>query len=153
MVMVMVDGLLLGVHNANTPTDAEWAEYLANSDAQLCRQAKERVPCRQLIVTDGGGPNLEQRRAAHRMTAGRRGRVAVVSESGFVRFAVKALTITNPDIRVYSSARMDEALAYLGMGDASRVAEQVEGLRRKLTTPSRSGSPKKRKARGDVPVE
>ncbi len=149
MVMTMLDGLLLGVHNANTPTDAEWTEYLNVCAEMLRRQEEDGVPCRQLIVTDGGGPSLDQRRAARRVTHSRGGRVSVVSRSAFVRFAVKALTLTNPAIRVFSPERMGEALAYLGVANAATIEPLIAAARARLTWPKAPPKDAK-KRRGNI---
>ena len=140
MVMDAQGGLLIGIHNASTPTEPEWQEYIART-VELIDGQPPGGRARQLILTEGGGPSLDQRRLAQ---AAARGRpellVAVVSSSVFVRFIVSALTLWNPPIRVFAPGQIDQAYRFLGIADVAGVERRIDALRVALGRPeSRAG--------------
>jgi hypothetical protein len=148
MVVDWVEDLLIGVHNTCTPTDAEWNEYLSLCKKQMLeRDANPRLRPRQLIVTDGGGPNLEQRRRAHEVAKNANIHVAVVSASRFVRFVVNALVVTktNAHVRAFAPDETDAAYRYLEIDDRMlpSVESCVEAVRAKLDRPAEP--PKRRR--------
>jgi len=131
MVTGWVGDLLIGVHNASTPTDAEWRTYM-----ELAMRQKRAVDAgstaqKQLIVTSGGGPSLEQRRIAHAQIADASFPVAVVSSSGFVRFVVTVFVAmgTNTKCRSFAPDELLGALQFLGVdADREAIERSVESL-------------------------
>jgi hypothetical protein len=90
-------GVLLCVHTADSPSMDEWEGYVEH-----CVRLPHAFN-RTLVVTDGGGPNAAQRRLLQDRYLGpqkarcREYRVAVMTDSAFVRGIVKALNWFNPD--------------------------------------------------------
>jgi hypothetical protein len=136
MVVDFEDDLLIGVHNASTPTDEEWGIYLDVCVDMLARErtAGGKGKGRQLIITDGGGPNLEQRRLAQRVAGDARLPVAVISTSRLVRFIVTALVVTrtNSLVRAFAPDQTHDAYEYLRIADRETVERRIAALRIRL---------------------
>jgi hypothetical protein len=111
------------------PTNDDWNAYL-----QLCQRkiALERI--RVLVVTAGGGPTLNQRRAIRQLLGDKPIPTAVVTDAPMVHGIVTVLGWVNPGIRAFSVAALDDALRYLGVDGATaeRVLLEVREMQREL---------------------
>ena len=125
------DGLLLVAHSAQSPSEADWAEYLRYCEHEMPRSCR-----RTLVLTRGGGPDAAQRKRVQtlieRISQGQTEplRVAVVTDSTLVRGIVTALNWFNPHTRAFASAALPEALRYLSVP----AGETAERLGRELRT-------------------
>jgi hypothetical protein len=124
----VVDHAIVVAYGAADPSDEEWLAYLDLVE----RQGIDRTV--QLVVTDGGGPTLAQRRWLNALLGGRAVPTAVVTSSLRVRGIVAALALLNRRIRAFPQSGLRDALAYLGL-PASRgdlVEREVGRLRAEL---------------------
>lgn len=133
MVTELEHDLLIAIHTTRPPSEAEWSNYLSLSLRQAHDQTHLRIRCRQLVITDGGAPNIAQRKAAtdaFREALGEHGRmpVAVVSSSPLARFATTAITLVNPQIRVFRPEHLDDAFRYLRVIDTAQARRRIERL-------------------------
>jgi len=165
-----VAGVFVLVHSKEAPTDPEWEAWMNFWAEQTYRQAGRM---RQLVVTAGGAPTAAQRqRMAERfrveqsrwveLWASRgshppeQARVAVVTESLFVRGVVNALEALRrdgwfvgkvyralvhpgagaPGYRAFSATEMARALGWLDVPAETGVEllRNVEELRTELRT-------------------
>lgn len=129
MLFEVVGDILIAVHTADPPTDAEWAEYLAAGRPLLARPGMSSI-----AFTDGGGPNFSQRRDAQKALQGRHIPVAVVTDHAFVRFIAAALSAFNREVRIFPPDRVDDALLHVRAGAKERkaVIRSAEKLRAQL---------------------
>ncbi len=118
----IVDGVLLVVHGHEPPSDDEWEAYLAQVKLVVATGRP-----RAMAVTEGGAPSLSQRTQLNRILRGTRAIGAVVSDSGFVRGIVTALSWFNRGVRSFSPEDFEAACAHLELSDA-----QLHGLRSRL---------------------
>jgi hypothetical protein len=121
IVMTFVtEALLVLCESEETPRDDEWDEFL---DTLRTKGGSHGGPpaFRILVVTEGGGPNLPQRKRLQVALAGRSFRVAVVTSSVAARFLVSAIALLNRDIRSFARDELDKAYRHLGM-NASEIA-------------------------------
>ncbi|AKF03261.1 hypothetical protein DB32_000410 [Sandaracinus amylolyticus] len=129
----LVRGIGIAIHNATNPNKEEWDAYLAMSDATL-RAGGDLSRFKQLVFTDGGGPNAAQRKAA--LDLGRPFgswsdvKVAVVSSSMGVRGIVTAFNWLGASLRSFSPSQLDDAFAYLGVSPdaALAICDAVDAL-------------------------
>lgn len=122
---------VLLVHGEQTPSDAEWAAYLADLARWIGDQAG------LLIFTDGGGPTSAQRRALREVVQAADGAdtpTAVVSSNRLVRGIVIAISLFAPRIRVFTPEALGAALAHVGVTPDERdeVMAKISALRRGL---------------------
>src|SRR4051794_24896155 len=101
--------LLICVHNENTPTDADWGVYLS----ELVRSRANWARLRILVITNGGGPDANQRKRLAEVLKGEVIPAAVVSESIKMRFIVSMVALLNPQIRTFPRSELDGAFASL----------------------------------------
>jgi len=106
MAMRRIDRLVLGVHDASPPTDAEWERWIA-----LCRD--QPGPLRVLVDTYGGGPNPKQRKALSDALSARDLRSGILTDSLLVRGLVTALAWLGIALRAFPRGDYAEAGAYL----------------------------------------
>ena len=107
MAFTAVDRTMIAVYRDREPTDDEWTTYLeAVAEHGLDHS-------RHHIVTDGGGPNPNQRKRLNELLAGRASPVAVVTGSTAVRGITTALSWFNREIRAFSHAEFEGALRHL----------------------------------------
>jgi len=121
---------LVVVHGATHPSDADWAIYLV----ALARNIATIEA--QLIITNGGSPNSEQRRASLEIAAGRPvPPSAVVTSSVLARGAVTALSWFMKDrIHAFRPDEFDEACAFIGAtAEKGTLRDAVTRLRATLT--------------------
>lgn len=110
MAMCRKGRVLLGVHHQTTPTDEEWARWIAlavDSGAGGVRT----------IVESGGsgGPNAKQRRALAEALRGMDIRSAVLTDSMVVRGIATAIAWLNVPLRAFAPGQHQEAADYLGL--------------------------------------
>jgi hypothetical protein len=117
-----IDWLLLARQNAETPTEAEWDQFL-----DLLRAARPQFEqVKILVATEGGGPSALQRKRLEKTLAGKRVRVAVVSDSVKVRFITSMIALFHKDLRSFLKSEFRGACAHLGMTqDEMTVAERA----------------------------
>jgi hypothetical protein len=134
----------LVVHNARNPNREEWDAYLAMSRAASEAVGGDLGKLRQIVFTDGGGPNNAQRRAsadlAKEYRNGAKVRVAVVSRSIVARGIVTAFRWLGLPLRSFQPEELAEAFAFLVVTTAEAVAicEAVEELCASVDGPIRS---------------
>jgi hypothetical protein len=134
----------LVVHNARNPNREEWDAYLAMSRAAADVVGGDLGKFRQIVFTDGGGPNNAQRRAsadlAKECRNGDKVRVAVVSRSIVARGIVTAFRWLGLPLRAFQPEELAEAFAFLVVTDAEAVAicAAVEELCASIDGPIRS---------------
>jgi hypothetical protein len=128
----VIDRLFLVVYGTASPSETEWANYLAMVE----RQGIEGIS--QLVVTDGGEPTPAQRRRLADVIAGHVVPVAIVSPSAFVRHTVTALSWFNRNTKTFPPSELREAIAYLEI-PATR-ADLIEKELRKLQAGLRSAA-------------
>jgi hypothetical protein len=122
----VIDRLFLVAYGTASPSEEEWANYLAMVE----RHGIERTL--QIVVTDGGEPTPSQRRRLSDLLGGRFVPVAVVSPSAVVRGTVTALSWFNRKIKAFPPSELREAIAYLEI-PTSRI-DLIEKELRKLQT-------------------
>lgn len=105
------------VHTEISPSDEEWAEYLA----AVRRNELNLGKIRTLVFTDGGGPNSTQRKAVNDFLKGRQTPVVLVSASPVIRGITTALNWFNPLVKSVSPEQMEEALKYLNIPPQHRL--------------------------------
>lgn len=119
--------LLVLVQDAEPPSDTEWNDFL-----DLLKSTMPKV--KLLVVTRGGGPDVEQRKRLEVTLAGARFQTAVVSDSVKVRFVAATIALFHKEHRSFTEDEMDKAYEHLGLTDHecsqanSAVAEMVQRL-------------------------
>jgi hypothetical protein len=127
-----VGDLIISRQNKETPEDRDWDEFLEAIIRNRSRSAKMKI----LVITDGGGPSVDQRKRLQEALKGHTFRVAVVTDSVKVRFIVSSIALLNRDISTFSMADMARACEYVGLNTqdvalALRAAKEMEaGLAR-----------------------
>ncbi len=128
------DAVMLLVHRREPPTDPEWDVYVA-----ACKDVLERRPegLRALVITEGGGPTVDQRRRLNDMLAGRGARAAIVAESIMIRGIVTAMSWWNPLIKSFRKHEVPQAFTYLDLpgADMPRVLARLDALRASIELP------------------
>jgi hypothetical protein len=112
-------------HTAAPPTDEEWRDQLVYVDG---RMAELRGV---LVVADGGGPNVVQRKQLAELFQGKLPPVAVITESAMVRGMLVALSWFGLKQRAFAPADFEKALQFLGANGHARtvVTKAIEQLR------------------------
>lgn len=134
------------VHNARNPNREEWDEYLAVSLAGNVAVGHDLAKFRQLVFTDGGGPNAAQRKASADLAKGRENgdkvKVAVVSRSVVARGIVTAFRWLGFPLRSFAPDQLAEAFEFLALSPAEVVdiCAAVEELCAMVDGPVRSAS-------------
>lgn len=121
----LVENVVVVVHTSLPPSNDEWNNYIQTVVAAGRGHGGDLMRCRQLVMTDGGGPNSAQRAAAQKTAAQVNGEampVAVVSSSTLVRGIVTAFNWFNMNMKVFSPVEVRAAFDFLriseGTGDA-----------------------------------
>jgi len=113
------------VHNARNPSKQEWDEYLAVSQSVKDAAGEDFANFKQLIFTDGGGPNAAQRTASTEIAEGVKGaekiKVAAVSRSIVARGIVTAFRWLGFPLRSFTPEQLVEAFAFIAVSDAEAV--------------------------------
>jgi len=136
-------------HTKEAPTGDEWNAFIGR-----CRRTLDRYDkMRGLIISEGGGPNSDQRGDVNELLAGRPQRVAVLNRSRWVRGVVTALSWFNPEIRAFALDQTDAAFEHLHLTTAERDA--VAAALREITSELSAGegpySAPASRGSGDVP--
>lgn len=123
-------GHVVVVHTDVAPSAAEWDRYVADG----IRWMPELRGF--LVVTDGGGPNSQQRRQMERgLTLARdQPRIALVSNSLLARGIGVAVSLFNANLRAFRPDDLPSALDYLRVSPFARpvMLAELERLRREL---------------------
>jgi len=126
--------VVLVVHTAAEPSDAEWGAYIA-----VLREV--RPPDLNIfVVTDGGAPNAKQRAALKAYQEGAQPPTAVVSTSRAVRGVVTAISWFNAHIVAFQPIEIDRAFDHVGVAAKERREwlARVQRLAAGLDTPVES---------------
>jgi hypothetical protein len=116
-----VGRIMVAVHSAHEPSDAEWGAYLS----RLCEPPSSALV---FVYSVGGGPNARQRQNLAESTLGRVVPCAVVTPSRMTRAIGVAVSWFNPHIQVFSPGYLPDAFAHLRLGTRD-AAEVVHGAR------------------------
>ncbi|MFS8065341.1 MAG: STAS/SEC14 domain-containing protein [Byssovorax sp.] len=142
----VLHGVEVAVHNVRNPSREEWEAHTAMTVAIMRAAGGDLANFRQLIFTDGGGPNGAQRKAsANRFRAcvnGDKIKVAVVSRSTAVRGIVTAFRWLGLPMRSFEPEQLAEAFAFLAVSNAEAVdlCAAVEELCATVDGPTRSAA-------------
>lgn len=122
MVTRMIGSMIVLRENEETPLDEEWDGFLKILADNKTNFAKLKV----LVVTDGGGPNAQQRKRLEATLGGKPIRVAVVTDSAKSRFIASIISFINKDHRGFAMKEIAQAYDHLQMDKQERVlAEQA----------------------------
>jgi hypothetical protein len=134
------------VHNARNPSKQEWDVYLEMSMAIRDAAGGDLASFKQLVFTDGGGPNAAQRSASSDIAKGLKNadklKVAVVSRSMVARGIVTAFRWAGLPLRSFAPEQLAQAFAFLAVSDAEAMdlCAAVEALCATIDGPVRSAS-------------
>ena len=117
MVTRSLGSMLFLRESALPPSDAEWNQCLRLLSEHRSDWSKVKV----LVVTEGGGPTVAQRKSLSSLVEGHPIRVAVVTESTKVRFIVSSAALFLREIASFSPRELHLAYAHLKMS----VTEQT----------------------------
>jgi hypothetical protein len=106
------------LHRAEDPNEDEWRDFMETF------KKLEFDKVRQLVFTDGGGPNAKQRQMINDVLAGRTTLIAVVSPSTKVRAICTALSWFNKKMAAFAPEETPLALRHIGVVSTLEV-EQV----------------------------
>lgn len=128
-----IGGLLISRQNKETPSDAEWDEFLEAVVTNRERAALVKI----LVMTEGGGPSVVQRKRLEQALDRRTFRVAVVTDSIKVRFIVSSVALLNRDISSFARSDIRDAYRYLdlSMEQQQRAETTLAELGRLLAKP------------------
>lgn len=112
----ITDTMLVLRENKDTPRDEDWDAFLEVLSKNRPNFDKFKI----LVMTEGGGPNQDQRKRLEVALGGRPVRVAVVTDSVKVRFIVSSIALLNREIRTYSNREIEEAYQHLNMTELER---------------------------------
>lgn len=121
--------LLVVVHTAANPSKLEWDRLL--NETSVRGRGKD---LRMLIVSYGGGPDVDQRKQLATLMAASPAPRAVMTGSPLVRGIMGALSFFNPQMKAFGLHDLDAATEYLGLQtDERSTAERLrESLESKL---------------------
>jgi hypothetical protein len=108
--------LVVTVHTASVPSDADWAEYIAG--------ARDYTPVedqRIFVVSAGGGPNGRQRKILTDSLAGALVPVSIVTDSMLMRGAGIAVAWFNPSLRIFGPDALEPAFEHLQLTNWERA--------------------------------
>jgi hypothetical protein len=122
--------LLLFLHNARTPTRAEWDHAMAHVIEYARTGDVRRMRC--LIITDGGGPDAVMRGELSDYYKQHQHwfKTAVISNSLVGRGIVAAISWFNPHIKVFSPRHFNDAFTHLELSPqaAPRILREAANL-------------------------
>lgn len=144
MACELVGDIVLCIHTTVAPDDAGWQTYVDACLAAAALHAGDFAKVRQLVFTDGGGPNGAQRQrvvdAVDPLRNSKEGRVAVVSSSVAVRGIVTVFNWFNFSVRAFAPTKLGEAIGFLGITNTE--AERVRQAADRMCTTLNGGPPK-----------
>lgn len=125
--------LLVVYHGRQTPTMVEWDDYLSI----CCQIVEAEGQVRILIYTDGGGPDLLQRRrlaGVIERVGSAVARTAIITDVWAVRQIVTMISWFNPEIRAFVGSDVTCAMDYLELEAAERTfgLETIPALRKRI---------------------
>jgi hypothetical protein len=117
--------VVLWLHSSVDPPDSQWDPAVERL-IEVRRASKATLrDTRQLVISDGGAPNVGQRQRFFRdFSSGLPSKVAVLTTAlsdPVKRGVATALSWLNPAVRFYEPPQFEEALAYLDL-TSSRAA-------------------------------
>ncbi len=132
-----VGDLVVLRENAEAPSDEEWDETLRT----LTLPPEELARIRVLVLTDGGGPTVAQRRRLNQTTGGFALIAAVCSESVRVRFIVSSIALFMAKLQCFRATELDAAFDHLGLAPAQRhlARQNLHEMTALLASPSSQG--------------
>ena len=110
--------VLVVVHGAANPSQLEWGS-LMNETA-----ARGRADLRMLIVSHGGGPDVDQRKQLATLMAASPAPRAVMTSSALVRGIMAALSFFNPHMKAFGLRDVTGASDYLELTATERMEAQ-----------------------------
>lgn len=134
MVHEVFGDLLLVLHTEALPSRDEWQSYL-NSLGEMS------IEVRQLVFTDGGRPNSEQRAALHEVLRDKHNTGSVISSSKIIRHVVAAINWLGPhNVQSFAASELDKALQYIRVtrGEAPQLMTRIAALSTKMDSPLKS---------------
>jgi hypothetical protein len=126
--------LVILVQNKDSPSEDEVLKMLDDLKGQ------DLTRLRILVHTQGGGPSLAQRKILNEALAGCSLRMAVISDAKMVRGITTALSWFNPDIKLFSTQQLPDALKYLAVPpeELNTIRRELELLQKELNAPAMS---------------
>jgi hypothetical protein len=134
----LVGDTLVAVHNTRSFTDAEGLAYIEEMVEAANARGGDLSTIRNLVFTEGGGPNAAQRKIAserlQKLKNWNKATSAVVSNATSVRGIVTVLHWFNMNIKGFPPHRIDEAFAFLGIGkeEAEQILAELPKLKAQL---------------------
>jgi hypothetical protein len=133
----LVDNIVLVVHTAAAPSNDEWKTYIDTVLDGGRRFGGDLRQCRQLVLSDGGGPNSAQRQLAQKAAEQMNGAampVAVVSSSTFVRGIVTAFNWFNMNMKAFHPGEARAVLDFLGIEPSmsQEITSQLDEIQQEL---------------------
>lgn len=123
--------LLVQLISDADPNDAEWSAYEMELGKVSALGESALLQVRQLVVSDGGGPNAAQRKSLQAFAGGRPVRVAVVSNalSNPIKLGIiTAVSWFNPQLRAVPPDQWSKALSHLDLSNDESVWRCLERL-------------------------
>jgi hypothetical protein len=117
-----VGQMIIARQGKETPSEKEWDDFLQAVVENRDNSATVRI----LVLTDGGGPSIGQRKRLQSALDGQVFRVAVVSDSIKVRFIVSSVALLNSEISSFTRAEISQAYSYLRLStDEQKLAKKA----------------------------
>ena len=114
---VVSGNVMVVMHNHSSPSAEEWKHYLAGVLQMVRNCDGDLANTRQIVFTDGGGPDVGQRQAAVDAIASFRNqdkaKVAVVSSSTVVRGIVTVFNWFKLNVKSFAPERAMDAFKFL----------------------------------------
>jgi hypothetical protein len=142
----LVHNVGICIHNLRNPNKEEWDAFLAVTMAGRRAAGDDLSSFKQLVFTDGGGPNAAQRKAATDIVRDAKNgvelKIAVVSRSLVARGIVTAFRWLGFPLRSFAPDELEEAFAFLEVSKAEAldICLAVEELCSLVSGPIRSAS-------------
>jgi hypothetical protein len=107
----VLQDVVIIVHGADPPSNEEWEAWL---NYYVQEAAEDRLPI--YVVTEGGGPDVNQRDSLNRRFSKIKPRAAVVTSSRVARGIITALQwVGQIDLKGFAPEKRHEALVFLGV--------------------------------------
>jgi hypothetical protein len=139
MAAEIIGDVVLVLHNSESPDDNAWGAYI-----QQCMEAGRIANgdyrrIKNLVFTDGGGPNATQRQqsidALQKFTGVKESKVAVVTNSMIARGIITVASWMNMTVKAFSPEKAEDAGRFLGIPaeQMNRFAQAIERLSTNLS--------------------
>jgi hypothetical protein len=110
---------LIAVHNAQTPLATEWTSWVELVRQMDMEAEGNLAKIRNVVFTDGGGPNAAQRVELSKILAGRTVITSVITDSLLVRGIVSTLNLFNPGgLSAFAPKDWKKGLMHAGVAEA-----------------------------------